>query len=223
MSYRTPFLSLALLGGLFAGLVPAALHAQLPSALQVIEGAAARYRGTAPVCANFSQERTVALLGEKHNGRGRLCQQLPNFFMMRFTEPAGDRLIADGREFCQYTPSTDPKQAICIPMAKAGGAYDFRKEFLDRTAEKFQVRLAGQEAVDGSQTHRISLLPRQPSGYREAVLWIDTRSSLVRRVEIREENGSVTRISMSDIDLNARPPADAFRFTAPPGVEVLRP
>jgi outer membrane lipoprotein-sorting protein len=45
----------------------------------------------------------------------------------------------------------------------------------------------------------------------------------VRRLELREENGSVNRISLSNIDLNASAPADAFRFTPPAGVEVLRP
>jgi outer membrane lipoprotein-sorting protein len=69
----------------------------------------------------------------------------------------------------------------------------------------------------------VVLVPIQPVGFREAVLWIDARTSLVRRVEIREENGSVQRLSLSNIDLSATPPADEFRFTPPAGVEVVRP
>ena len=196
---------------------------QEPTAVQVLEAAAARYRGATAICADFSQERTVTLLRETRRGRGRLCQQQPNLFMMRFSEPSGDRVIADGKDFCQYTPSTDAKQAICIPMARAGNSYDFHKEFLDRPAEKYNLRLNGQEAVDGSQTRRVVLVPKQASGYRQATLWIDARTNLLRRVELQEENGTVQRITMSNIDLRATPPASSFRVDLPAGVQVVRP
>jgi outer membrane lipoprotein carrier protein len=197
--------------------------AQQLSALQVLEAAAGRYRAATTVCADFVQERAVPLLNETKSGRGRMCQKTPNLFMMRFAEPAGDRLVVDGKDFCQYTPSTDPKQAICVSLERAGGSPNFHSQFLDRPAEKYRMRLDGQEAVDGSQTHRVVLVPIAPTSFREATLWVDTRTSLVRRLELREENGSVNRISLSNIDLTASAPADAFRFTPPAGVEVLRP
>jgi outer membrane lipoprotein-sorting protein len=196
---------------------------QEPTALQVVDAAAARYRGATAICADFSQERTITLLRQTRRGRGRLCQQQPNLFMMRFSEPSGDRVIADGRDFCQYTPSTDPKQAICIPMSRAGTSYDFHKEFLDRPAEKYTLTLSGQESIDGSQTRRVVLVPRQASGYRQATLWIDARTNLLRRVELHEENGTVQRITMTNIDLRATPPANAFRVDLPSGVQVVRP
>jgi outer membrane lipoprotein-sorting protein len=196
---------------------------QQPTALQILEGAATQYRGTSAICADFAQERTVTLLRETRRGRGRLCQKQPNLFMMRFTEPSGDRVIADGKDFCQYTPSTDPKQAICIPMSRAGNAYDFHREFLERPAEKYNLTLEGQEAIDGAQTHRVLLVPKQAAGYRQAKLWIDARTRLVKQLELHEENGTIQRITMSNIDLSATPPANAFRVDLPAGVEVLRP
>ena len=197
--------------------------AQQPTALQVLEGASSRYRGSSAVCADFVQERSIPLLSEKKSGRGLMCQKQPNLFSMRFTQPQGDRLVVDGKDFCQYTPSTDPKQAICASVERAGGSPNFHSQFLDRPAEKYRMRLDGQESVEGSQTHRVVLVPITPTAFREAVLWIDARTSLLRRVEIREENGSVNRITFSNIDLSATPSADTFRFTPPVGVEVLRP
>jgi len=152
-----------------------------------------------------------------------MCQKQPNLFSMRFSDPQGDRLVVDGKDFCQYTPSTDPQQAICAPVERAGGSPDFHAQFLARPAEKYRVRMDGQENVDGSATYRVVLEPIQPAGFREAALWIDARNSLLRRVEIREENGSVNRISLRNIDLSATPAADTFRFDPPAGVEVLRP
>src|SRR5688572_33017985 len=124
---RAPIL--ALWTGVLALLGAGPVAAQQPTALQVLEAAAARYRSASAFCADFVQERTIPLLNKRMSGRGRLCQKQPNLFMMRFTEPAGDRLIADGEFFWHYTPSTDARQVIQFPMARAGGTYDFRVEF----------------------------------------------------------------------------------------------
>ena len=159
---------MTLAAGLSAPTLPATASAQQPTAAQVLEAAAGRYRGTTAICADFAQERTVTLLRKTSSGRGRMCQQQPNLFMMRFTQPSGDRVIADGREYCQYTPSTDPKQAICIPMSRAGNTYDFHREFLENPTQKYTIRLNGQEAIDGGQTNRVVLVPKQPAGFRQA-------------------------------------------------------
>jgi len=219
----------ALGGADAAGALPGPARPEAPAtpaddAIAVIERAGARYQQAGAVCADFVQELVVPLLGEKRTSRGLLCQQRPNLFTMRFTDPDGDRIVADGQYLWHYTPSTDRGQVVRIPLAAgAHGALDFHREFLENPAEKYVTRLEGQETVAGNATHRILLRPRQPSGYREAVLWIDVRSSLVRRVEIREENGSVKTITLSSIELGATPPTDAFRFTPPPGTQIFTP
>ena len=54
-------------------------------ALSILETAAEKYRASTTLCADFRQELSIPLLGEKRSGHGRLCQKQPNLFMMRFT------------------------------------------------------------------------------------------------------------------------------------------
>ena len=78
---------------------PSSLSGQDPRALELMEEAGARYRGVESFCAVFEQELANPLLGETTISAGNLCQKRPNFFSMRFTDPAGDALVADGEHF----------------------------------------------------------------------------------------------------------------------------
>lgn len=211
----------ALLAVLVSAVGAPSVSAQRAGALSILEGAAEKYRASSTLCADFRQELSIPLLGEERSGHGRLCQQQPNLFMMRFTEPGGDKVVADGTWLWLYFPSNDPKQVLRAALGSAPGAFDFHREFLESPAEKYEARLEGEETLDGSPTYRILLTPKGVAGYKEAVIWVDARSHLVRRVETREENGSVRTVSLSNIELGASPGADAFRFDPPPGAQVI--
>ena len=201
-----------------------AASAQEPTdveALRVLEEAAARYQSTSSLCADFTQELSVPLLGEKRSGRGRLCQKQPDLFMMRFTEPAGDVVVADGEWLWVYFPSNDAKQVLRAALGTASGAFDFHREFLDRPREKYAVKGDGQATIDGETVHRLVLTPLRAAAYREALLWIEAGSAIVRRVEIHEENGNVRAVSLANVQLGMTPAVEAFRFTPPPGTQVI--
>jgi outer membrane lipoprotein carrier protein len=142
--------------------------------------------------------------------------------MMRFSQPAGDVLVSDGRFLWRYLPSADRSVVVQLPADQVA-ALDFWTEFLQDTASKYNARTNGQETVDGSQAHRVVLVPKRPTSYREAEVWIDAQSRLLKRVELREDNGVVRRISLTNIALNATPPSGAFSFTPPPGTQVIKP
>ena len=60
---------------------------------------------------------TVPLLGQDVKGHGKVCTKQPGLFSMRFVEPKGDVLLADGSFLWRYTPSTDPN----TPGIEVGG------------------------------------------------------------------------------------------------------
>jgi outer membrane lipoprotein carrier protein len=142
--------------------------------------------------------------------------------MMRFSEPAGDVLVSDGRVLWRYLPSADRSVVAQLPLDRVA-ALDPWREFLQDTSSKYNARGNGQESIEGSQAHRVVLVPKAPTSYREAELWIDARSNLLKRVELREDNGVVRRISLTNVALNATPPSGAFSFTPPPGTQVIKP
>ncbi|HUF76998.1 MAG TPA: outer membrane lipoprotein carrier protein LolA, partial [Longimicrobiales bacterium] len=181
------------------------------------------YAPVRSLCADFVQLLRVPLLGDETTARGRLCQQRPDLFAMRFTEPAGDLVVVDGEFMWYYMPSNDAKQYFKFPIERGTGGLDFHREFLESPEEKYDVTYEAADEVGGTPTHRLRLRPRQPASYRAAVLWIERETSILRVFRLEEENGSERTINLRDVQLGASPPAGFFEVTPPPGVLVITP
>lgn len=205
----------------------AALAAGVPSSAAaqdvaaILGGAERLYAPVQRLCADFRQHRTVPLLREEHEGHGRLCQARPDRFAMRFTDPAGDVVVMDGRSVWVYWPSSDPVQVLKLPVEQGAGGFDLHREFLSEPMTKYRATYRGKETVGGSETHAIRLVPREPQSYAAATVWIDTGTPHLRQVRLEEENGSVRTITLSGIRVGAEAPAGFFSFTPPAGAQVI--
>ncbi|MBI4538345.1 MAG: outer membrane lipoprotein carrier protein LolA [Gemmatimonadetes bacterium] len=188
---------------------------------EILERAARRYSTLSAICAEFSQRMRIELLKQEQASRGRLCHQRPARFAMRFTQPPGDAIIADGEFVWIYYPSVDAGQVIRSRATDATGGVDFQREFLEDPTGKYVVQGGGEETVGGRRTHLLRLVPRAPSPYRGVSVWIDGEASLVRRLEIQEENGTIRRLDFRRIELNPRLAPDFFRFVPPPGARII--
>ena len=190
------------------------------AANDILARAEARYADLRSMQAEFVQEVYVPLLEQTQNSRGTMFHLSPDRFLMRFSDPRGDIVLADGRYIWMYYPSTDDKQVMRAALSQSGQQVDLYKEFLSDATSRFSATRTGGEAIGGRQTHALTLVPRGPSPYSRVRIWVDTENSLVRRFEITEENGTVRRIQLSDIRPNAQVAESLFRFTPPAGVQV---
>lgn len=203
-------------------LAPLAGAAQEDPSIGLLEEAAARQARTTRLCADFVQRLEVPLLGEEHVGRGRLCQERPDRFAMRFTEPDGDRIVADGEWLWVYQPSIDDRTVFRSAMdAASAGAYDIHREFLEEPASKYDPTYQGEDVVGGHPTHRIRLVPLTPQSYVSAVVWLDRSSLALRQIRIEDENQSLRTVTLDAIELDGRVPDGWFTFQRPPGVQVI--
>ncbi len=196
-------------------------HAQTPDPFAVLESAGRVYREATGICSDFEQSLVVPLLGQNVKGSGRLCTRRPGMFSMRFTDPKGDLYLADGTSLWRYQPSTDPKQVLKIALASGPSGVDFYSEFLDSPRTKYKAAYEGRQALDGKSVHQVALTPLEKTSYRTAKLWIDAGDSLLRKVEITEENGSVRTVRLRRVELNPKLAEDVFRFTPPAGAQVI--
>jgi outer membrane lipoprotein carrier protein len=219
--------AVAALGGVASGAgvraaearpVPAA---QAPDATSVLRRAETAYKALRSLQADFTQDLTVPLLNSTQRSRGTLYARQPGRFSMRFTNPAGDLVVADGRYVWLYYPSTDKKQVIRATLADGGAQINFQEQFLSNTAARFNAVLNGTESVGGRPAQLVTLTPKRESGYKKVRLWVDTGDALVRRFEITEANESVRRLELANLRPNAAVPDRIFSFTPPPGTQVF--
>lgn len=187
-----------------------------------LDEAARRYREVRAICADFEQVIEVRLLRRTIESAGRICQQRPNLLSMRFTDPDGDMVIADGEHVWVYYPSFDEQQVNQFPAASSPGREDFFREFLVDPGTRYDAEEGGIEVVGGRNCRVVDLTPREGASYRRARLWLDVGSHVVRRVEIHEQNENVRTLTLSDIDLTSTPDPALFVFEVPEGARVMR-
>lgn len=219
----TPVLATTALALLAAALAFAPTPLRAQDGLGIVDAAGDRYAAVETVCADFTQQLSVPLLGRERTGTGRLCTGRPNLFSMRFDDPAGDVIVVDGESAWVYFPSNDEKTVMKAPAEQSAGGRDFHREFLVDTESKYDVTYEEVELVEGRSAHRLRLRPKQPASYRAAVLWIDEGQPVLRRLRLEEENGNVRTITLDDVVFGADVGADWFTFTVPAGALVVEP
>jgi outer membrane lipoprotein carrier protein len=186
----------------------------------IIDRAEQAYAAVRSMEADFVQRVFVPLLQNTQSSRGKIYHRAPDRFLMRFSDPAGDILLADGRYVWMYYPSTDPRQVLRQPLADGAEQIDLQKQFLSNASARFNVTRTGGETVGGRQTHALTLIPRSASAYRQIRIWVDTQDFLVRRFEISEENETVRTVELSNLRPNVTLGDEIFEFTPPAGAQI---
>ena len=193
-----------------------------PGAAAAIDRAAAAYAKVRTVRATFEQTLKNPLTGSVLVSRGEFLQQRPNRLAVRFTDPAGDRIVADGKYVWLYLPSTTPGQVIRTPVSQAAGVgtVDLTARFLDAPRARYTIGDAGADTVGGRPARVVTLVPRTAQPFVRATVWIDDADATVRQFEVVDQNGVTRRVRLTSLTLNGPVDGSAFAFKVPRGVKV---
>ena len=187
----------------------------------VLKRASAAYSRTKSMRAEFMQRRENPLLNSTTVSRGTLYQRDPDRFALKFSQPAGDLIIGDGRYFWLYYPSVDRRQVIRAPAGSGAGAVDLQSQFIGDPLTRFTHVYHGTQKLNGRTAHVLTLTPRRDAGYRTLKVWIDGGDYLARRFQITEESGAVVEFQLTNLTANPTLGDDIFRFTPPAGATVI--
>jgi outer membrane lipoprotein carrier protein len=203
-------------------LAPAALEAQ--GVERTIDRAVAAWAAAKTVRASFEQTLTNPLTGSDVTARGEFQQQGRNRIDIRFTDPAGDRIVADGRVLWIYVPSTTPGQVIRSSLARGASSVDLTGQFLTSPRSKYTITSAGTASVGGRPARGLVLTPKREGivPFSRATVWVDDRDGLVRQFEVTDPNGITRRVRLTSIAVNVPVDAWVFRFTPPAGARVVQ-
>ncbi|HEX2779605.1 MAG TPA: outer membrane lipoprotein carrier protein LolA [Gemmatimonadaceae bacterium] len=185
-----------------------------------LERAVAAYRNVRTLRATFDQTLTNPVTSRSSVAKGELLVKRPGKVAVRFSEPAGDRIVSDGSRVWIYLPSSAPGQVIRSRVDTQGMGLDVSTELLTAPRTRFAVTDGGAAMVGERATHVVTLVPKTPRNYTRARLWVDDRDGLVRQLELTEQSGVTRLVLFRTLQLNATIPASAFKFAVPKGVKV---
>lgn len=190
----------------------------------ILARASASYDTVKTLQADFVQVVDNPMLGDPDTTRGRLYQQRPSYFAMRFTEPANDRVVADGKKLWLYTPSTTPGQVIRsnIPGTGTTGP-NLIGQFVEHPRERYTAHYVRGDSLSDGAVDVITLTPRSADDfpYSEATVWLAKADGLLRRVDIVETSGQRRTIILRSLSVNHPIAAREFQFSPRGGVRVV--
>ena len=172
----------------------------------------------------FEQTVSNPITNASVHATGTYMQERPNRLAIRFSSPATDAIVADGKALWVYLPTSAPGQVIKRAAAdRASVPIDPTGQFLDAPKTKYDITAAGTKTIDGHAAHGL-LLVAKPGGsapVARATVWIDDDDSLIRDFESSDANGVTRHVHLTSLELNTTLDASAFTFTIPKGVKVI--
>ena len=190
-------------------------------ALEILDQAATAYERVVTLKSEFVQKIMIPALETEKEGRGIVYQKKPNYFLMKFVEPTGDMVVADGEWFWMYYPSAQPDQVIRTPIGETTESATLGGQFLNDPSSRYVSTYVEVSDVGGRPAHLISLVPKFDAPYTLVRVWIDTKDYLVRKFQVYEQNETIRTITLSNVQAGVDLPDDLFVFTPPSGVEVF--
>jgi len=172
----------------------------------------------------FEQTITNPLVGATATSRGDFQQERPGRLSIRFTQPSGDAIVADGKAVWVYLPSSAPGRVIKRRATDRSAApIDFTAQFLESPRARYEITDAGTQELDGRATHVLKFVPKAGTGstFARGQVWVDDVDGLIRQFEVTEPNGLTRRVHLTGITLNGPVKPDAFTFKVPNGVKVV--
>ena len=205
-----------------AAVVAAPLPAQSVDA--TIDRAVAAWARVKTVRGTFEQTVTNSLTGGSATARGKYAQEKPNRLSIRFSDPATDAIVSDGKVLWVYLPNSAPGQVIKRPATdRAAVPIDLTGQFLDAPKSKYDISAAGARTVDGHAAHGLSLTPKKGTQgtFTRATVWVDDDDSLIREFESTEASGVTRHIRLTSLETNMPVDASLFSFTPPKGTRIV--
>jgi outer membrane lipoprotein carrier protein len=174
--------------------------------------------------ATFEQTITNSLTGRTLTATGEYQQERPGRLAVVFSNPANDRIVADGKFVWVYLPSSAPDQVIKTPQSAAGtGTVDLSAQFLTSPRSKYTVNTAGTLVVSGRPTHGYTLVPKNADSgpFKAASVWIDDEDATIRQFEVTDASGVQRKVRLTSFKTNVPVDESAFKFTPPAGTRVI--
>jgi chaperone LolA len=191
----------------------------------VVDKAITAWAKVKSLSGTFEQTLTNPLMRSTTTSRGTYIEQRPTKLAIRFTDPTGDAIVADGQYVWIYLPQAAPNQVRRLPAMDQAEIPIDMSQFLDHAAQKYDIVEKGSESVGDRSTHALALTPKPGTSavFTRATVWVDDADGLIRQFEVTEHSGLVRRIRLTSLVVNPALDAAAFTFVPPKGVKVITP
>ena len=186
---------------------------------QALQRLQERYESTRTLTADFRQTVESPTLAGTLESHGTVAFEKPNHMRWDYEAPDKQLIVGDGETLWIYQP--DDHQVIKAPLGDA-----FRATTpitflagLGRLDRDFDASLERDEADEWV----LHLVPKHDAGIGALSLTVRKADATIAEARITDPVGTTTRLTLTGERRNVALDAALFRFTPPPGVDVVKP
>jgi outer membrane lipoprotein carrier protein len=212
--YCKPVVALAAWAAAAAAVWPYDKPASL-SAEELLDRVSARYDAVADFTASLTVVASSAL-GEESEQTGILYARAPDLFRVDYREPFAQTVVFDGSYM--YVVTAGSKQVIRYDGGGFAELFNLSRA-LKRLKPDYDLALAGET---GGRTYELDLRAKAADAtFPRIRMWVSRDAYALTRADLDDAAGNTTSYRFSGYTFDAGVPADRFRFTPPPGAEVV--
>lgn len=189
----------------------------------LVQKVQAFYDKTTSFQSGFTQEYFVKSHNLRKESKGDVTFEKPGKMDWQYANPAGNRVVSDGAVLKVYEAANkqmfeqnvDKSQyPAALSFLIGGGKLDTIFDFLSYPGAS--MSFPGGDVLVGT--------PKQATpAYTKVLFYVDSATSQVRRVLIVDGQGNRNRFDFENPKVNVQVPPDKFKFTPPPGTQIIRP
>ncbi|MCU0929058.1 MAG: outer membrane lipoprotein chaperone LolA [Burkholderiaceae bacterium] len=191
-----------------------ALASTAATAADAVDALRAFVRDVSSGRAEFTQTVTSPDGRRTRTSSGRFEFARPDRFRFEYVKPFAQTIVGDGRQVWIYDPGL--QQASVRPMSQALGATP--AALLTGTSLERDFELSALPARDGLDW--VQARPKQAEG-SFSLLRVGFAGAQLAALEIVDNFGQTSVLRFERVEQGAALPPETFRFTPPPGVELL--
>ena len=191
-------------------------------------------KGLATLRADITHTRQIPLLEVKETMSGELLFKVEareeKKLLIIFTKPEEQTNLIVGNTVTVYTPSKKQAEEYKLDKATSGKVKAFGIGFMESVSgarKDFDIKLLGQEALDGTPTAKLEMKPKpgkDAGPYDKVEIWFETKRWVPIMIKLFESDGEViTIIRLVNVKLGGRIRDGKFELDLPRGTEVIRP
>jgi outer membrane lipoprotein carrier protein len=194
-----------------------------PTAEAIAAKVQAFYNQTNTFQATFKQVYKVKAYNQTKKSAGKVIFAKPGKMSWSYDSPNGNRVVSDGKVlkvyekennqmFEQPVEKSQYPAALAFLMGQGDLAKSFHLKLLDAATMKFE----GGYVLEG--------IPKEATpAYQKVLFFVDGPTSQIRRTILLDAQGNRNTFDFSNPKVNEQVPEDTFKFTPPPGTQIIHP
>lgn len=196
-------------------LKPTALFADTTQVKELIRQIESTYLHPQDLQMNFKKEMKSEVFKEVKPIKGVIYLKQPDKFRMESPEEV---IVSNGQVVWAYAKEL---QQVTKQKVQAGQKFNFLS-FLEDLQAKYEAELLGAEKVQGAECKKMLLSPKEiGTDFEKLTLWVDGKSYLIRKMELQDLTGNITRFWFTGIKINPGLAESRFEFKPTGKIEMI--